>query len=98
MKAEYRFKTTIELDQKTGELFAVYFQVREGKAAHVEERNNGAVYVNYDKHGKLLGVEMLAPCSVTVLDKIAAKQPMMVRSRLKKYFRESAPRGMLVAN
>jgi len=97
-KPPYNFGTSIETDAKTGAVEAVYFQVRRGRAARVEEKNDGAVFINYDKNGYLLGVELLAPCSIQVLDRLAATEPSAARSQMKSYFRHNVPQGMLVSS
>src|SRR5260221_11413554 len=90
-----RFSMQVEVEESTGEVTAVYFQVREGKAAKVKEFADGTVFANYNQKGELLGVEMLAACEVSVLDKIAAVEPKPLRARTRNFLRKSAPRVML---
>ena len=90
-----RFRVKIEVQEKSGEVTAVYFQVREGKAARVKEFASGAVFANYNRKGELLGVAMLAPCEAHVLDKIAEVEPKQFRQQTKNFLRKSAPRAML---
>ena len=91
---KYELSLSVETDKETGDIMAVYFQVRTGKVSKVIEREKGAVFVNYAKNGELLGVEMLAPCNISVLDKIAAKEPMTTRSTTRRFFRRAVPRQM----
>jgi hypothetical protein len=91
----HRFHVEIEVEDKTGEVTAAYFQIREGKATKVKEFADGAVFANYNRRGELLGVEMLAPCEVRVLDKIAEQEPKPLRKQTKNFLRKSAPLAML---
>jgi hypothetical protein len=90
MDREYR--VAISTDAATGELLAVYFQVRRGIATRVREFADGAALANYNRAGKLLGIELLGPCSVQVVDQIAKKD-----AAVKKFVRANSPRKMLVA-
>jgi len=86
---KFSFKVTVETHDQTGELMAVYFQVRKGKVAVTKEHANGNVFADYDRRGRLLGMELLAPCKATVLDRIAQ------HASAKRFVRNSVPRGML---
>jgi len=68
---------------------AVYFQVRKGKVKVTKEYADGNAFGDYDKHGRLLGIEMLAPCRPSVLDNIAKQKPA------KQFVRNTIPRAML---
>ena len=50
-------------------------------------------YADYDSRGSLLGVELLGPCPVAVLDGIAANEPEPVRQ----FLRGGAPRELVPA-
>jgi uncharacterized protein YuzE len=91
----YHFSIRVSTDTETGEILSVYFQVRKGIASEVLERANGAAFVNYDKSGNLLGIELLEPCSLSVLNSIANKEPAAARSHVRRFFRNSAPRQMI---
>jgi hypothetical protein len=93
----FEFGVGIDVNNSTGEILAVYFQVRKGTASNVVEMANGAAFVNYNKRGQLLGVELLAPCSISVLDRIAQNEPLSRRSYVRKFFRRSVPREMVAA-
>jgi hypothetical protein len=56
----------------------------------VKEYDGGSVFADYDRQGELLGIEMLAPCKVSVLDKIAGQEPA------KRFIKGAIPRAMLV--
>ena len=83
------FGLSVETEDRTGEILAVYFQIRKGRVAKTKEIVEGTVFADFDKEGKLLGIEMLGPCEVAVLDKISNS------SRVKRFVKESIPRGML---
>ena len=89
-QAKFSFQVSVETHNQTGDVVAVYFQIRKGKAKTTKEYASGDVFADYDKHGDLLGIEMLAPCRVGVLDKIAAG------TSEKRFVRRAVPRGMLV--
>ena len=89
MKDKFNFGMTVETNQQTGAIMAVYWRVRKGKSQTIREFADGAAFADYGRDGKLLGIELLAPCSIKVLDKIAGQQ-------LTKAFRKnSIPRAML---
>lgn len=89
---EFSFQVDVSTDSATGNVISVYFQMREGKAATVREFEKGNVFVNYDKDGNLLGIEMLAPAKISVLDKITRGHPEM-----KRFVRRTVPRQMVGA-
>jgi uncharacterized protein YuzE len=89
---EFHFRVSVETRNQTGEVLAVYFQVRKGKTKTTREHADGNVFADYDKHGKLLGFEVLAPCRASVLDNIAKQAPA------KRFVHNVIPRGMLVAS
>ena len=64
---KFDFRVSVETRNQTGEVLAVYFQVRKGKTKLTKEHAGGNVFADYDKRGKLLGIEMLAPCRASVL-------------------------------
>ena len=87
------FGMSVQTDNRTGNIVAVYFQIRVGKAAQVKELAGGDAFANYNTKGELLGIELLAPCQITVLDKIARAEPDKVRN----FVRQSVPRQMALA-
>ena len=88
--SKFSFRVSVETHVQTGEVLAVYFQVRKGKVKTTREYANGNAFADYDKHGHLLGIELLAPCRAAVLDKIAQHAPA------KRFVRSAVPQGMLV--
>jgi uncharacterized protein YuzE len=84
----------IQVNESTGTVVAVYFHVRQGKAAQTKEFAGGRAFADYDRSGNLLGVEMLAPCKIAVLDQISRQEPESVRN----FLRNSVPREMALAS
>jgi hypothetical protein len=88
---EREFRVIISTDKKTGAFLAAYFQVRRGHAAKVREYEDGNAFANFNEAGELLGIELLGPCRVKIVDKIAKKD-----REVKRFVRANAPRRMLV--
>ena len=87
----YHFQVNVETNNRTGEVMAVYFKVREGMSHKVKEYEKGNVFADYDRKGRLLGIEMLAPCQAQVLDRIAEHAPV------RRFVKNSVPNAMLIA-
>jgi uncharacterized protein YuzE len=81
------------VDERTGHMRAAYLRVRQGKVARTKEIKEGVVYADYDASGRLLGIELLGPCDVSVLDKIAEREPRPI----KQFLANGAPRELVVA-
>ena len=86
---EFFFRMTVETHDHTGELLAVYIRIRKGKVATTKEHANGNLMADYDKHGKLLGIEMIGPCEAGVLFNLADKPSA------KRFVQSVVPRGMI---
>jgi hypothetical protein len=91
------YRVHIETESATGDVLAVYFQIRRGKSHECREFQDGAVFADYNKKGELLGVEMLAPCSVSIVDTIASNEPAALRQHAKRFLRNSGPRQLIMA-
>jgi uncharacterized protein YuzE len=89
MKSEFNFGMRVETNESTGEIMAVYWNIRNGKSQTVKEFADGAAFADYSRNGKLLGIELLAPCTIRVLDKIAGQKPA------KAFLKNSIPRATL---
>ncbi len=89
---KFSFCVSVETQDQTGKVIAVYFQVRKGKTKTTREYADGNAFADYDKHGQLLGIELLAPCRAAILDRIAKQAPT------KRFVRDAVPRGMLVTS
>lgn len=86
------FQVNIETNRETGEILAVYLKIREGKAAKVREFAGGNAYANYARNGLLLGIEVLGPCEIAVLDSITARE-----TKAREFVRKSIPVRMLAS-
>ncbi|HKB40514.1 MAG TPA: AbrB/MazE/SpoVT family DNA-binding domain-containing protein [Gemmataceae bacterium] len=78
------FRLEVSYHETTGEPVAAYLRVREGKVAETKEVSEGVAFADYAADGLLLGVELLAPCRVEVLDRLSAKEPEPVRRFLRR--------------
>jgi uncharacterized protein YuzE len=78
----FEFGFSVETDKRTGSTLAVYLRVRHGKARRTREYADGNAFADYDKKGRLLGIELLGPCQVEILDEIAEKDEPRVRQFL----------------
>jgi hypothetical protein len=87
------FEVTVETDKATGDILAVYFRVRRGKSVKVVEMADGNAFADYNSRGQLLGIELLGPCEVKVLDRMTRKEPKEVRD----FVRGAALREMVPA-
>ena len=83
----------VSVNEETGSVRAAYLRVREGEVAETREVAEGRAFADYDATGALLGVELLAPCEIAVLDRVAAQEPEPV----KRFLRGSAPRELISA-
>ncbi|MDX1968062.1 MAG: DUF2283 domain-containing protein [Planctomycetaceae bacterium] len=91
------FDLSVSVDRTSGRIDAVYIQLREGKAVDVREFAHGDAFANYDHAGHLLGIELLAPCKVNVLNKITREIPQRdTRKQARQFIRSGVPGGMLV--
>jgi uncharacterized protein YuzE len=74
-------------------LVAAYLRVRSGEVAETKEIEEGVVYADYDLQGALLGIELLGPCQIAVLDRIAESEPEPV----KRFLMGGVPRELVPA-
>lgn len=88
------FGMDISIEKETGRILAAYLRVRSGKAAKVLELANGNAFANYAVSGELLGIELLGPCELTVLDRLARKEPKPV----KEFLKAKLPRELAIAD
>jgi uncharacterized protein YuzE len=85
------FRLEASIDDRTGRTVAAYLRVREGEVATTQEVEEGVAYADYDAQGLLLGIELLGPCKVEILDRIASTEPEPV----KRFLRGSVPRELI---
>ncbi|MCH7987788.1 MAG: DUF2283 domain-containing protein [Planctomycetes bacterium] len=94
---ELNFNVTVTTDDTSGQVLSAYFQIRKGKVHETREFADGAAFADYNNRGELIGIELLAPCRVTIVNQLAANESPTVRQRTKKYMREAGPRWMVVS-
>jgi uncharacterized protein YuzE len=89
----FSFHVKTQVVTETGELSAVYFRIRKGHVARTVEHADGRAFADYSVAGKLLGIELIAPCKITVLDSILSAQE---REPIKKFIRKASPRELVL--
>jgi len=88
-----KFALNVSFSDTTGEPVAAYLRIREGSVAATKEVSEGAAFADYAADGLLLGIELLAPCSLEVMDRLGANESEPVR----RFLRGGAPRELIVA-
>ena len=82
--ANPKFRLEVSYSEKTGEPVAAYLRIREGKVVETKEVSAGVAFADYAADGVLLGVELLAPCQVEILDRLSEKEPESVQHFLRR--------------
>jgi uncharacterized protein YuzE len=90
--AERAFTLEVSVDEETGRLMACYLHVRKGEVAETKELDPGRAYADYNEAGQLIGVELLGPCAVSVLDRLAESEDEPVR----RFVLGAAPRDLVL--
>jgi len=57
--------------------------VREGKVVETKEISDGLAFADYGADGKLLGIELLAPCGIDIFERLSDKESEQVRQFLR---------------
>jgi hypothetical protein len=78
-----KFRLEVSYHETTGEPVAAYLRIREGQVAETKEVSEGVAFADYAADGVLLGVELLSPCRVEILDRLSEKEPEAVRRFLR---------------
>lgn len=89
---QFSFGVSVEVDNRTGRILAVYCRVRKGRHHETRELVANKVFADYNTRGELLGVELLAPISVAVLDRVTCNEPQS-----RDFIRRSVPREMALS-
>ncbi len=92
-----RFGVEVTTKEETGEIVSAYFQVRGTKVFETREFAEGSVFADYDQNGYLVGIEILSPCAVTIVDRLAKHESIDVRQRTKQFMKQAGPRGLVLA-
>lgn len=88
---KFQPQLNLSVDETTGQIRAAYIRVREGTVYETREVAEGRLFADYNEDGLLLGMELLAPCAVKVLDDISEEEPEPVR----RFLRGSPPRELV---
>lgn len=91
------FGVSVTTDTLTGEVLAVYFQIRRGRVHVTREYAEGAAVADYNKSGELMGIELLEPCKVQIVDQLAEAEPVGMRRDVKRFMRKSGPPALVSA-
>jgi Protein of unknown function (DUF2283) len=83
----------LSLDEKTGGIRAAYLRVHHGEVAETREVSEGRAFADYTDDGTLLGIELLGPCTVELLDRVSAKEP----EPIKRFLRGGPPHELIRA-
>jgi uncharacterized protein YuzE len=78
-----KFRLEVSYHDTTGDPVAAYLRIREGKVVETREVSEGIAFADYGPDGFLVGIELLAPCPLAVLDRVAANEPESVRNFLR---------------
>ena len=89
-KPKHNFDVSISVDKRTGALLAVYFEFRRGKSTVTREFGDGAALADYDKNGNLLGIEILSPLKLSVLNQIEGAE-----AEVRRFVKNASPREMV---
>lgn len=83
-----RFRLEVSYHEATGDPVAAYLRVREGQVAATKEVSEGVAFADYGADGALLGIELLAPCQVAVLEQVSEQEPEPIRQFLRRGVRK----------
>lgn len=84
-----KFRLEVSFNETTGDPVAAYLRVREGRVSETKEISEGVAFADYGADGFLLGIELLAPCQVAVVDRASEREPESVRQFLRKGVRKA---------
>jgi uncharacterized protein YuzE len=95
MMSKFNFAVATDTDNTTGEVLAVYFQIRKGRVHETREFAGGNAFADFDRQGQLLGVEFLGACNVSIIDRVAPKESLRLRRQAKQFMRKSGPPALV---
>jgi hypothetical protein len=91
--ANPKFRLEVSYSETTGEPVAAYLRVRDGQVSQTKEISEGVAFADYAADGFLLGIELLAPCNIEVLDRVSEKEPESVQRFLRRGVRKEMIHG-----
>ena len=83
-----KFRLEVSYSETTGDPVAAYIRIREGKVCETKEISEGVAFADYAADGALLGIELLAPCPIELLENVAADEPEHVHQFLRQGVRK----------
>ena len=87
-KEQVGFEISISANSE-GTIEAIYITLSSGgKVAKTQEIDGDALLADYDSHGTLIGIEILAPVRISELAKLVEKP---VRASFRRFVRHIAP-------
>jgi uncharacterized protein YuzE len=86
--AKPKFRLEVSYNETTGDPVAAYVRVREGKVAETKETSTGTAFADFSADGSLLGIELLAPCRIDILEGVSEKESEQVRQFLRRGIRK----------
>jgi uncharacterized protein YuzE len=92
--SDFHPKVEVSVNEATGTVRAAYIRIREGKVHETREAAEGRAFADYSEAGLLLGIELLAPCEIEVLDSLSHEEPEAVR----RFLRGSPPRELVLSH
>jgi uncharacterized protein YuzE len=93
MSAKFIPALKLSVDENTGNVRSAYLQIRQGRVDETREVSEGRAFADYDASGTLLGIELIGPCEVEILENIASQETEAVR----RFLRSSPPRFLVPA-
>ncbi len=87
----FHFSITGERD---GSLGAAYLQLSSGRVARTREIEEDVLLADYDRHERLVGIEILGPVRLARIQKLVAPSR---RAPLRRSLRQSAPPKLVLA-
>ena len=78
----------VSVEIQEGHILAVYFSVRPGRVAKTVEAGNG-VQIDFNAAGLLVGVELLNPAQVRIVERIGKKHHIPELSRARSEFKRA---------
>ena len=66
----------VSVSPRTGKIEAAYIRLRDGATHETRDADDdGNAFADYSADGVLLGIEVLAPCTASALDRITKDEP-----------------------
>jgi len=93
VSGKIRFELSIS-GRDDGTLEAVYISLRPGKVRKTQEVKRNALLADYDEHGNIIGIEILAPVRLSKITSLA-EQPL--RGSFRKFVKKSVPADLVLA-